>query len=144
MRAPIGRPGHFRRLLATAAIGLGGALAIAPAASADHFAGVDAEAGGDCVTAVFGSFAGFQFRTDDWRVTVQESGKVRLVCRFASLPASWDNYLGERVELPRKLTDPMSCSYAGDSASVPFTTGEFRILPNGTGMLRCTWPPPTA
>jgi hypothetical protein len=105
MRAPTGRPGHFRRLLATAIIGLGGALATAPAASADHFAGVDAEAGGECVTAVFGSFAGFRFTTDDWRVKIQESGRVRLVCRFASLPASWENYLGEQVELPRQHID---------------------------------------
>jgi len=143
MRASIGRPGHLRRLLATAIIGLGGALAIAPAASADHFAGVDADAGGDCFTAVFGSWAGFRFTTDDWRLKVHESGKVRLVCRFDSLPASWENFLGEQLELPRKLTDSMACNYAGDSTSVPFTTGEFRILPNGSATLRCTWPPPT-
>ena len=136
------RPGHLRRLFVIASIGLGGALATAPAASADHFAGVNADTGGACFTAVFGSWAGSQFTTDDWRLKVNESGKVRLVCRFASLPASWETFDGVQRELPRKLTDPMACNYAGDSTSVPFTTGEFRILPNGSATLRCTWPPP--
>ena len=144
MRASIGWPGHLRRLVATAIIGLGGALAAAPAASADHFAGVNAEAGGSCFTAVFGSWAGFAFRTDDWRLKTYESGKVRLVCRFTALPASWETFDGMQRELPRKLTDTMACNYAGDSTSVAFTTGEFRILPNGSGVLRCDWPATTA
>ncbi len=114
---------------------------MAPAASADHYAGVDADAGGPCFTAVF-SWAGFRFTTDDWRLKVHESGKVRLVCRFASLPASWEHYLGHQVELPRKLTDTMPCFY-GTEGIDPSTTGEFRILPNGSATLRCTWPPPT-
>lgn len=142
MRASTGRPGHFRRLLAITIIGLGGALGTAPAASADHYAGVNAEAGGQCFTQVFGSWAGFMFRTDDWRLKFQGSGEVRLVCRFASLPSSWETFIGEPRELPRKLTDTMRCFY-GTEGFYPQTTGEFRILPNGSATLRCSWPPPT-
>jgi hypothetical protein len=140
MRASIGRPGHFRRFLATAITGLGGALAMAPAASADHFAGVNSPLGGSCFTQAFGGWAAYSFSTDDWRLTFHESGKVRLVCRFASLPSSWETVFGDRLELPRKLTDPMGCYYDWPDSG---TLGEFRILPNGSGTLRCTWPAPT-
>jgi hypothetical protein len=142
MRASIGRPGHFRRLLAIAIIGLGGVLATAPAASADHYAGVDADAGGSCFTAVFW-WAGFRFTTDDWRFKVHESGSIRLVCRFASLPASWETYDGVQRQLPRKLTVTTRCDY-GTEGIDPSTDGEFRILPNGSATLRCSWPAPTA
>ena len=118
---------------------------MAPAASADHFAGVNADAGGAASPPSSRGRAS-AFTTDDWRLKVARVGQAcSLVCRFASLPASWETLPDgfDQVERPRKLTDTMPCFYGADSALVPFTTGEFRILPNGSATLRCTWPPPT-
>lgn len=115
--------------------------ALPSVAAADHYA---TGSNDFCYAGGITTGIGMDIYTTDARLKIHKSGSADLTCRFdvPAYVAAEDSIFYSEWFRPKKATISIWCQLDQPSGPPVENGGTLQILPNGTGLLRCTLPPP--